>query len=245
MQGTNQLIKTLRLLRQNLWIILLSTIVFAVGGYMCTEKFITPTYKATTQLVAKTTVTPESDETLNDANYKLLMINTYKSLVTSYSILDDAQKELNKIQNINLNVDQIRQMITVTQEENSQIFSISVVSEKPEIAKIISEKVAEAFSAKVGELLGEGNSVSIISPARASTTPISPNLKLNTVMFALIGWLLATIGIFIWSMTNQILEKDDNFEETLGLINLGNVAEMKPIKNGKNKKRLYLMEERR
>ncbi|AUB51769.1 hypothetical protein GUI51_06790 [Enterococcus mundtii] len=245
MQGTNQLLKTFRLLRQNLWIILLSTVVFAVGGYVFTEKFITPTYKATTQLVAKTTVTPESDETLNDANYKLLMINTYKSLVTSYSILDDAQKKLKETQDIDLNVDQIRQMLTVAQEENSQIFSISVLSERPEIAQVVSEKVAESFSAKVGELLGEGNSVSIISPARTSGTPISPNLKLNTVMFALIGWLVAVIGIFIWSLSNQILEKEDNFEETLGLQNLGNVAEMKPTQNEKSKKKLYVVEERR
>lgn len=243
MQSSNQLIKTLRLLKQNLWIILFSTIIFAIGGYLFNVNFVTPTYRGTTQLVAKTNMLSKSDDTLNAANYKLLMINTYKSLATSYSILDDVQKKIKKTQNIDLSVDQISQMVTVSQEDNSQIFSISVVSETPRISQIISGNIAESLSSKVGKLLGEENSISIISPARASSIPISPNIKLNTVMFAMIGWLLSVTAIFIWALTNQFVEKEDNFEEELGLRNLGTVVEMKANQSRKNK--LYVIDEGR
>ncbi|EPI05394.1 chain length determinant protein [Enterococcus faecalis 13-SD-W-01] len=243
MQSSNQLIKTFRLLKQNLWIILFSTIIFAIGGYLFNVNFVTPTYKGTTQLVAKTNMLSESDDTLNAANYKLLMINTYKSLATSYSILADVQKKIKETQNIDLSVDQISQMVTVSQEDNSQIFSISVVSEAPRISQIISGNIAESLSSKVGKLLGEENSISIISPARASSIPISPNIKLNTVMFAMIGWLLSVTAIFIWALTNQFVEKEDNFEEELGLINLGTVVEMKANQSRKNK--LYVIDEGR
>lgn len=238
-ERNNQLLKTFYLFKDKFWIITIVTLTFSFAGFLFTKQCITPVYKATTQLVAKTKTTESIDkETLNDANYKLLMVNTYKNLVKSYAILDDVQKNIKNENKLNMSVDQLNSMINVTQEENSQMFNISVTSTNPTYAGIIAGQTADVFSKKVGELLGEENSVSIISPARTATNPISPNTKLNVVMFGMIGGMLASIIIFIRSLYSQVLDEDDHIDESLGLINLGSVAEMKNTHNREKNKKL-------
>lgn len=241
-EGSNQLLKAFYLFKKYIWAIVAVTVLFGIAGFVFTKQFITPIYKSTTQLVAKTDAPTETldKETLNDANYKLLMVNTYKNLVKSYAILEDVQKNLKEKNELNIGIDQLTEMITVTQEENSQMFNIAVTSDNPTIAGLVAGVTANTFSEKVGALLGDENTVSIISPARTETSPISPNVKLNVVMFSLIGALLASIILFIQSLYSQILAEDDHIDESLGLINLGNVVEVKKSGSANNEKLLQV-----
>ena len=90
---------------------------------------ITPKYGTDTQLVVQS-----NQETLTNANLQsdltgnVMMVNTYKDLIKSDVVLDQVSLQLAKENGIQYASYELDKMISVTQSQNSQMFSIKVVS---------------------------------------------------------------------------------------------------------------------
>ena len=185
---------------------------------------ITPKYGTDTQLVVQS-----NQETLTNANLQsdltgnVMMVNTYKDIIKSNVVLDQVSLQLAKEDGIQYTSNELNKMISVTQSQNSQMFSIRVVSINAKEAMEIANKTAMIFKEKAVEIL-KVDKVSIISPAKLQTTPVSPNKKLNLLIGAVIGLILGVMIVFLLEFLDKTVKDTKFIENELELPILGEIS---------------------
>lgn len=185
---------------------------------------ITPKYETDTQLVVQS-----NQETLTNANLQsdltgnVMMVNTYKDLIKSDVVLDQVSLQLTKENGIQYTSNELNKMISVTQSQNSQMFSIRVISINAKEAMEIANKTAMIFKEKAVEIL-KVDKVSIISPAKLQTTPVSPNKKLNLLIGAVIGLILGVMIVFLLEFLDKTVKDTKFIENELELPILGEIS---------------------
>lgn len=161
-----------------------------------------------------------------DAVYETLADGT-RRLVTP------AQKEITKPSNktkYQLSVDELKSMVTISSQQNSQVFSINVKSKDPKLAADVANEVADVFKEKIGGFM-KINNVSIIDSAKANKKPVSPNAKLFTLAgFVVIGG-LTFLYMRIKELADTTIKSPDEVSRLFGMTNLGVIGHVKPIKN--------------
>lgn len=181
----------------------------------------TPQYKATTQILVNRTTESAEGLQLNDINSNVQMINTYKDIIKGPVILNEVRENLKT----NLTTIELSEKIEITTQENSQVFSLTVIDEIPYEASEIANAVATTFQNEIGNIMNVEN-VTIISEAVPITTQISPNNLLNLAIGLIIGLFLG-IGIaFLLEYLDSSIKDERFITESLGWSILGSVSEM-------------------
>lgn len=161
-----------------------------------------------------------------DAVYETLADGT-RHLVTP------AQKEITKPSNktkYQLSVDELKSMVTISSQQNSQVFSINVKSKDPKLAADVANEVADVFKDKIGGFM-KINNVSIIDSAKANKKPVSPNTKLFTLTGLVVLGGLTFLYMLIKELADTTIKSPDEVSQLFGLTNLGVIGHVKPIKN--------------
>ncbi|WP_273947249.1 YveK family protein [Leuconostoc mesenteroides] len=161
-----------------------------------------------------------------DAVYQTLADGT-RRLVTP------AQKEITKPSNktkYQLSVDELKSMVRITSQQNSQVFSINVKSKDPALAADVANEVADVFKDKIGGFM-KINNVSIIDSAKANKKPVSPNTKLFTLAGLLVLGGLTFLYMLIKELSDTTIKSPDEVSQLFGMTNLGVIGHIKPIKD--------------
>lgn len=161
-----------------------------------------------------------------DAVYDTLADGT-RRLVTP------AQKEITKPSNktkYQLSVDELKSMVTISSQQNSQVFSINVKSKDPKLAADVANEVADVFKDKIGGFM-KINNVSIIDSAKANKKPVSPNTKLFTLAGLVVIGGLTFLYMLIKELADTTIKSPDEVSQLFGMTNLGVIGHIKPIKN--------------
>lgn len=161
-----------------------------------------------------------------DAVYETLVDGT-RRLVTP------AKKEITKPSNktkYQLSVDELKSMVTITSQQNSQVFSINVKSKDPKLAADVANEVADVFKDKIGGFM-KINNVSIIDSAKANKKPVSPSTKLFTLAGLVILGGLTFLYVLIKELADTAIKSPDEVSQLFGMTNLGVIGHVKPIKN--------------
>ncbi|MFT8600588.1 MAG: Wzz/FepE/Etk N-terminal domain-containing protein [Leuconostoc pseudomesenteroides] len=161
-----------------------------------------------------------------DAVYETLADGT-RRLVTP------AQKEITKPSNktkYQLSVDELKSMVTISSQQNSQVFSINVKSKDPKLAADVANEVADVFKDKIGGFM-KINNVSIVDSAKANKKPVSPNTKLFTLAGLVVLGGLTFFYMLIKELADTTIKSPDEVSQLFGLTNLGVIGHVKPIKN--------------
>lgn len=161
-----------------------------------------------------------------DAVYETLADGT-RHLVTP------AQKEITKPSNktkYQLSVDELKSMVTISSQQNSQVFSINVKSKDPKLAADVANEVADVFKDKIGGFM-KINNVSIIDSAKVNKKPVSPNTKLFTLVGLVVIGGLTFLYMLIKELADTTIKSPDEVSQLFGMTNLGVIGHIKPIKN--------------
>lgn len=146
-------------------------------------------------------------------------------------LISPAQEEITKPSTqkpYNLSVDQLKKMVTISNQQNSQVFSINVKAKNPKEAAVVANTVADSFKNKIGDFM-KINNVSIIDSAKASNVPIAPNTKLFTLAgLVLLGGLTFLI-VLVKEMSDTTIKSPDEVSQLFGLTNLGALGHIKKI----------------
>ncbi|MDV3546760.1 YveK family protein [Leuconostoc falkenbergense] len=149
-------------------------------------------------------------------------------------LVTPAQKEITKPSSqkpYNLSVDQLKSMVSISNQQNSQVFSINVKAKNAEEAAAVANTVADAFKNKIGGFM-KINNVSIIDSAKTNHTPVAPNKNL----FALAGLVLfgglTFLVVLIKELSDTTLKSPDEVAQLFALTNLGAIGHIKKIGKG-------------
>ena len=214
--------------------IILIIAIFMVIGVIYSIGFVTPMYESyTTLLLVKgesegTQHTTTSDSiTTTDLTLNSKLVSTYRELIRSKDVLRQVISNLN----ININEDDIRNHITVTSVEETELIEITVQNEDPTYAAKIANEIAKVFTEKVAELY-KINNVHIIDEAEIENTPSNINHVKDIVIFVAIGLVIAVMYVLIANMLDTTIKTAEDVEKLFKIPVLANIP-MNNFENGK------------
>lgn len=138
---------------------------------------------------------------------------------------------------------QLAKNISVSTQQQSQVFSINAKADTPDKSKAEANAVAEVFKDRIKSIMNVNN-VTIVAPATTGVQS-SPNVRLFTLAGFVIGLVLSFAVVMIRELSDTAVRDDSYLTETLGLTNLGQIAhfnvsssfQLNQNANKKNKRR--------
>lgn len=148
-------------------------------------------------------------------------------------LIAPAQKEITKPsarKPYNLSVDQLKNMVSISDQQNSQVFSINVKAKNAKEAAAVANTVADSFKNKIGDFMKISN-VSIIDSAKPSNVPVAPNKKLFTLAGLVLLGSITFLAVLIKELSDTTVKSPEEVSQLFGLTNLGTVGHIKKIKH--------------
>ena len=209
------------LIKQRLGMIIGFGLIGLVLAAIYTFLIVTPQYESKTQLLVNRAGDEANGLVLNDINSNVQMINTYKDIIEGPVILGSVIEWLE----LPYSVEKLAEQVTISANEDSQVFSLTVTSPDPDEAAEIANEIALTFQSNVVEIMNIEN-VQIISEAVPDPEPVSPH-EVNNLLIGLGVGLLAGFGVAMlrYAMAKTI----DDYQyvtQTIGWPNLGAISEM-------------------
>lgn len=183
------IVDVLDMLLRRWWLILLSAIVVGVIAFGYTGLFIAPQYEANGALyVNSSQVQLTGDVTTGALNASKQLVNTYAEILQRRTFLEKVVQDLyNKY-----TVYEIQNMVEMGSANETEILEITVTGEEPQdVYRIAKSIIAHAPDELIRVV--EAGSVKILDEAREPQTPVSPNVRNNTLIGVLIGILLGAM----------------------------------------------------
>ncbi|KXN75625.1 YveK family protein [Lactobacillus johnsonii] len=122
----------------------------------------------------------------------------------------------------NVSAKEMQKAVSVTTQQQSQVFTISAKSNDPEKAQAIANAVARTFKHKIKKIMNVNN-VTIVSPASRGTKTF-PRTSLFTLAGIILGLIISIALIVLRDSFNTTVRDDDYLTKELGLTNLGHVS---------------------
>ena len=235
-EQTISMVQILAILRKHLKMILGTTLVVTFAVAFVTFFVMSPKYSATTELLVNRKLSSEMQGAqLQQTQADVQMINTYKDIITSPTVLKDVNKEVSNYPGYPGSIGALKDSISVNSQQNSQVFSVTAKAKDANTAAEIANLTAKVFKKKVVKIMSINN-VSIVSEAAVNKNPVSPRKTLNLLAGIIVGLLLGIGMAFIREITDRTVSSTDFLTNELGLTSLGIVSE---IDQGEVKKRIY------
>ncbi|MGW6662150.1 YveK family protein [Peribacillus sp. NPDC055009] len=222
MEETISIKDIFKTLKKRWKLIMLLTLIAALISGTISYFLLTPVYQASTQIL----VNQKQAENQLDSNQirsNIDMINTYSVIIKSPAILEKVIDELEMDQS----VDQLSEKITINSQENSQVFSLTVLDSNPTKAVEIANTVSETFQKEIKDIMNVDN-VSVLAKAEImeNPTPVKPNPLMNIAIALMVG-LMAGVGLaFLLEYMDNTIKDENDIERLLELPILGSIQKI-------------------
>lgn len=226
-------------LRKRILLIFTITIFVALLSGFISFYYITPIYETSTQLLINQEPT-EQLGVVTDIQTNLQLINTYNVIIKSPVILELVIEELALDK---MTVPDLNKKISVSNEGDSQVVTITVQDPNQYMARDIANSTAAIFKREITELMNINN-VSILAKATASEgqIPVKPQSLLNILIAIVFGMMLGVGLAFLIEYLDNTIKLEQDMEQLLSLPIIGSISSMdkkeqKKIKNMRAKQR--------
>lgn len=201
-------------------IIILCTFIFAIIGIIYINFIIVPKYHSSTTLIlvsndnSKNSTMLQSEVTLNKN-----LVTTYSEIVKSRTVLT---KVIDKL-NLDVDVSDLSNQITVTSVENTEIIKIEVNDKSAKKAQKIAETTADVFKDEVQKIYNLTN-VSVVDKAYLTEKPYNINPVKQLLIFVCSGIVIGSFIVFLIFYFDTSIKSSEEVEEKLGLPVIGKVV---------------------
>ena len=202
-----------RVLLRKWWLIAMTALIATAIAIGVTKFAITPKYQsqAMIYILTKTTsVTSMVDLQIGEA-----ITGDFEIIATSKPVLDAAIEEIKRAENVTFTRKDIKDMLTITNEDDTRILMIRAIHENPEYACWVANAIADATSERMAEIM-KSDAPTTVERAEVESVPVSPSLLKNAV----IGFMLGTIAIcgllLVQFIMDDTIKTEDDIERYLG-----------------------------
>lgn len=216
------LVELIKIVLRKWWLILLFALIAASASYYVTTEKITPVYKASTTLFIGKESSSITDISLSDLQVGNQLVTDYRELIQTNLVTEEVIKELN----LNAQPSDLKISLTVETIKDSRFMHISYEDIDPAKAVEVADKLSEVLVSKAATIVGVKN-IQIVDYAKLPVDPISPNLKMNVAIAAVLGMMIALMIIFINMMMINTFQKEEEIEKEIGLPVLGVIPRFK------------------
>lgn len=225
------LMELISVIFRKLHVIIFVGILFAAISFAGTKFLITPMYTSTTKMYVLSKQNDNATVTYSDLQTGTQLTKDYMELVKSRPVLEKVINELH----LDMSSDALKDSITVETPEDTRILSVSVEHPDPEMAKEIADKIREAVSVQITEIMS-AEAVNTVEEGNLPENPSSPSMMKNIVIGGFLGCLLAVGIILLKFMLDDTIKTPDDVEKYLGLGVLASIPVQPGTKKSKKKK---------
>ena len=205
----------LRMLRENIKIIIASMLVFAIAFFVYNELTVVPQYRSSVSLYLNNndgSMKSEDKVLGTDISTSQMLIPSCVEIVKSNRMLNEVSKEIAKSDKLIYTAKQIGGMVSVSGTEGTEIFKISITGTNPEHCKIVANAFAKVAPDVITKIIGAA-SVSIIDYALANPNPINQNKTKKVTMGMIIGFVLACAFILVRELLDARIKNEADLEK--------------------------------
>lgn len=186
--------------KKHLFFIVLLLCLSLVSTGLITFYFITPEYEAATDILIHKKTVKENQLTRIELKENIQFIPTYKEIITSSLLLEQAIEEFN----LNITAEQLRGKISVETRGESQIVNIRVTDVNPDTAIVLVNELVELSQDEIRKLINLDNII-VLTPAVKAE-----KISGDTAGFILNMIAAAFVAVFSGIGISLILEYSDN-----------------------------------
>lgn len=213
----------LGILKKRRGLIIWTTVICAILAFFMSVFVISPKYSSNTDILVNRKVSNQENAQAQ-IQADVQMISTYKDIITSPTILNTVSDQLST-QGYDMNAADIKNCINISNQQNSQVFTVTVKTKNPNLSALIANTVANVFKKKVKTIMSVNN-VSILSKAVADSNPVSPKVPLFTLIGLAFGIILGLVLAFVTNALDRTITDESFITEELGLNDLGIINEI-------------------
>jgi capsular polysaccharide biosynthesis protein len=226
-ENTIDLQELFSMLWKNIWFIIGVTALITLLTASFTYFIIDKQYSSETTIYVSPNQSENGGINYNDLQINQRMVKTYAEIIKSRTVLEKVRTDLNLTESHTIG--QIRDSITVSAVNDTEIILIQTEFNNPELAQIVAKKVAEVFMTEVDAYV-DVNNLKILDPASYNENPVSPNLLLNTVIGFVLGGMISVGIVLLKEFLNRTIRTDKDIEKYLNVPILGIVPDYKKLK---------------
>lgn len=208
-------------LKKNLFSIIAWAVVGLIISLVVLFIFIEPKYSATTDiLVNQKNDNVQTQYAAQQAD--LGAVTTYEDILKRSVILSPVLKEVKARDNYKGSLGDLQKSVSVSNETNSKIISVTVTDKDAYTAADIANTVAKTFKEKIVKMMKIDN-VTIVSSAKPNATPVFPKKTLGVLVGIVLGALIGVAIAIVRELTDKTVKDMDFLTDEVGLTSLGTV----------------------
>ena len=225
----------LLIIRKYLAIITIVTVIGAFVSYYYTKNYISPQYSVTASVIVDYNISETDEIDIDESSNSEKLASLYAVIAKSDAVLQMVRDELDS----SLSYEQLKNSISVSTIDNTQVVELSMISPDPDYAKLVVTTFIECSNQTIKEQV-KSSQVMYLNTAAVSNNgyPISPDRRKNTLVGALACFVLSA-GIFVLKeLLNDKIKTEKEIVAALNVPMLGSIPliNAKDFNKGKGKK---------
>lgn len=198
------------------WVIVLATLVFAVGGYFGSKLMITPTYTTNCRIyIYQKNAQQEVTMDVNNLTIATQLCNDCEIIITGQNVTRAVVDNLN----LKMSPAALSNRISVTSETNTRVLELSYTDSNPKRAAAILNEICEVAAVQIKDLM-EVDAVKTIYEAEVPTSPSSDGPGKYALIVGAVGAVLAVCVLIVLYLLDDTIRNEEDVTRYLGLSTL-------------------------
>lgn len=192
-------------------LIFLLCIIFGCCGFFGTKLLIAPTYMASTSIYLTPQISDSGSLDYNSQMANSKLVTNAVNLLTQNNIMSEVAKDVGLE-----SADSVKKLVSVSNESNTEIITISVTTTDPKLSKDIANDTVSTFIRTMQKNLNVRN-IEVVDKAKLSYIPSGPNVKKNTLLATMVGFVLGCGYATLRFLFDNRLRTKEEAEKYLGI----------------------------
>ncbi len=195
--------RLLLILWHRLWIILLAAMLACVVAVGYAKLFVAPTYSANAQFYVNNTYNSPGFSSSQIVAAQDLAY-TYMVILESRSVLEEVRKDVN----LGYTYDQLKEMVSTSAVNGTEVFQVTVTCENYKHAAQIANSIADILPDRIAQVVAE-SSVRVVDRAVENPIPEGPVYREYAVIGGLVGVMLSALAVFVIDLSDTTVTSEE------------------------------------
>lgn len=210
-EETIDLLELFRIILKHIKLIIILCFLFALVGFFGTKVFISPKYTASTSIYLTPQISESGSLDYNSQMANSKLVTNAVNLLTQNNIMSEVAKDVGLE-----SADSVKKCITIKNEANTEIITISATTTDPKLSKDIANDTVSTFIRTMQKNLNVRN-IEVVDKAKLSYIPSGPNVKKNTLLATLVGFVIGCGYAVLRFLFDNRLRTKEEAEKYLGI----------------------------
>lgn len=210
-EETFDLIELFRSILKHVKLIVFLGLLFGCCGFFGTKLLIAPTYTASTSIYLTPQISESGSLDYNSQMANSKLVTNAVNLLTQNNIMSEVAKDVGLE-----SAEKVKDVVSVTNESNTEIITISATTTDPKLSKNIANDTVSTFIRTMQKNLNVRN-IEVVDKAKLSYVPSGPNVKKNTMMGTVVGFIVGVAYAILKFLLDNRLRTKEEAEKYLGI----------------------------